>query len=92
MIQRKLSILNDIEDTAKRALLLISEIRRMEKSIEQMRIEVKLCEERLCYDMLQLGRGSMEYAGIEQIINISEFEIGRRAGRYAVRRLENDKC
>ena len=92
MTRQNLSIINDIGDTADKALQLISEIRRMEKVLDEMRSEVKLCEERLCYDMLQLGQGSMEYAGFEKILNISEVEIGRRAGRYEVRRLENDKC
>lgn len=90
MTQQKLSVINDIGDTCDRALYLISEIGTLKKRLEEMKCELKICEERLCYDMLCLGQGSWEYAGFEQILNLSEVEIGRLAGRYEVRKAMED--
>ena len=85
MTQQKLSVINDIDDTCDRALYLISEIDTLKKRLEEMKCELKICKERLCYHMLCLGQGSWEYAGFEQILNLPEVEIGRLAGRYEVR-------
>ena len=85
MKKEELKIIYTIGDTCDEALRLISEIKETEKRLEKMKSELKICEERLCYNMLCLGQNCMEYAGFEKILNISEVEIGRLAGRYEIR-------
>ena len=85
MKRDRLKIIYAIVDTCDEALRLISEIRETEKRLKKMKGELKICEKRLCYNMLCLGQDCMEYAGLEQILNKPEVLIGRLAGRYEIR-------